>query len=163
MPILGEVWLRSYSCRLQELAMYQLGYIAKRYVIVMRDGVRISLYAPVTLAIDFEGSREGFVLVKRIGKGISEDDFEIDFQYCQSTVFDINPEESFPAEEYILFSYPYEPNLHRIDYRAELKQMSMRSLEDELKEALEAQNYPRAAKIRDEINRRKGTNQRNKK
>lgn len=111
-----------------------------------------------------EDEETGIIVISRIGDGLTEDDFDLDFSgLTENYFFDHDPIHEYNnyikyKDQYILF-YNFEPvfvlkgdNLFAEGILSNIEIPD--DLESQLKQALDAQDYDKAAEIRDKIEKK---------
>ncbi len=156
MPILGKIKGFHIDSCLKNMLVGSSGYIDEDEIIVTQKAVFISLFAEI---FDKEESEEEDIIVRRIGPGLTEEDFEIDFQ--KSTYqFRIDSHAVYVNTsriegEHIMFT--------RFELEAETwttydhlpQKTTLEMLEEKLEQAKTDEDFEGAAKLREEIKKEK--------
>ena len=127
------------------------GYVHVNELIITEEAIFLYLYASIIHEDDeeYDINDNTFFPIKRLGIGLTEVDFELDFSksdysnlvFCgKATYLNLMAEKHL----YVIFSdYEIGQNL--------LEDLGNKDLEDQLEEALEQENYTKATEIRDKI------------
>ena len=151
--------------RVENMEVGQLGYIDAYDVIITRKKIYIDRYTPITTSEDYEeGADLDVIAIRRLGPGLTENDFELDFStYADNLELECNAACVHLEKEkeiYVIFT---DFNLEMIDSKKELAEEF--DVEDESKLPLSelkkllaialvpgTENYERAIQLRDLIN-----------
>jgi hypothetical protein len=154
MPIKGIMSAMLYQDRLETMVLDQIAYIDARDFILTRKAVFLDFLTPIIREEDFyDELREEYVQIKRIGAGLSGDDFEVDVSILENFEFLLEGEYMYnhcmkESAQYIIFFEPTFEITQSINFPQE---ETLESLKRKLAEAVSANNYELAATLRDEI------------
>ena len=166
MPILGKVNATPYECRVENMEIGASGYIYITCLIVTRKFI----YLDVMIEVSHEDEDDDDVAddsywprlpIKRIGPGLTEQDFELDFSKSDEFEINIYPQSldlilKMQDEIYILFKN-FEIGVNNPGGESEPK-TELQKLESRLQDAIDentSESYDRAAKIRGQIAKEK--------
>jgi hypothetical protein len=162
MPVIGKIHARPRSNTVAKLQVGQTGFINSENILVLKDRIMIHKDISVYLLMEEESVEQflesffEFIPIKRIGNGLTEDDFEINISGLDETENDFILETLTEyiqmiidhEEEYIVFT--------NVDISIELrpsrkKELSIEELESQLEEAVEQEDWQKAAELRNKI------------
>lgn len=159
MPIKGKINAIPDECSISKMTVGDSGYLHSDYLTIFRSCIFIDLVAPITSEDDIEDIvSEGFIPIKRIGPGLSGDDFELDFSGTDSFDLLIEPNNIYihmmkEKDLYIIFrdieiglNDEELPEVETDNISAHLK-----SLEAKMEKAEESEDFLGAAHFRDKI------------
>lgn len=139
-----------------------MAYIDAYDVIVTRKKIYIDRYTPILTLEEYEVTEDtDVIVVTRMGRGLTEDDFELDFTHyagvldMEAAATDLRIEKE--GEIYIVFSnfeletMHEEPSDQNPGKELDYSKMSIAELKVKMQEAADAQNYPKAGELRDMI------------
>lgn len=157
MPVKGQINARPNDYRIDNMKVGDFGYIEHDEIIVFRSCIMIDLFAPVILDEDDDDiADQGLIIIRKVGNGFTEDDYELDF--TDSDPFDFVVESNSvyiqsmkESDRYIIFR---DVNIlidsDNLSY--ESKQSKLDKLNERLKTALEEQDFLKAREVQNEIN-----------
>lgn len=162
MPVKGKIIAFTPERTVQDMVVGESGYVVAEEIVVTRKALFLGIHLEVLSAEEKEETAEeqlfeDFALIKRIGPGLSEEDFEIDFTALDKFPFFVEGENTFidlskETEYYIPFF-----NI-KISYDtivpSKNESVDEETLEQQLQKALDEQKYELAAEIRDKIAKR---------
>lgn len=163
MPIKGTIFATKNQSRVETMKVGQEGYVYDYDIIVTRKGVFIDVATEVflerTLSSDEDDDEEndsvGMIPIKRIGPGMTSQDFELDFTGLEHQDYLIYLETEATYRDLVNI-----PNTHILfaeavieikDSLSQGRKTPLQKKKDELQNAIDNQDYDQAAKLRDEI------------
>ncbi len=157
MPIKGTVSARPTDDRVETMKVGDVGCIDVDSIFVTKKAILIDLCCYVI--IETEESKHGnhteHICIKRIGPGITSNDFELDFSHLDSYVFRLDSIDIYhdllkDKGGYISFT---DFELEVIEGAVDdfFIEPTLESLELKLRDAITTQDFPLAAEIRDQI------------
>jgi hypothetical protein len=171
MPIIGKINAQKIMHRICTLLVGDRGYLAPEDFCVTAKGTLIHVDSQVfskeelekeqgeiLLGLGHPNPTQHYVRITRVGKGLTEHDFELDFRNLSpDIIFEVHGPIRYltltrdSADEYIVFTDG------KLDFEVQIaKPIDIRTLKEQLDDALEVFNYELAAKIRDQIKKEEG-------
>lgn len=145
---------------LRHMLIGESGYIEAEDIIVTNKGLFVSVWAEI---FDSDEKDSFDVLVRRIGPGLTQNDFEIDFTDCEyEFLIESGAKHHHYLKnegEYVLFENVEIEHVSFSDKKNIEKSIpvdgdTIDKLQKELDEAIEEQDFEKATKIRNEMEKR---------
>ncbi|MCX6754442.1 MAG: UvrB/UvrC motif-containing protein [Candidatus Nomurabacteria bacterium] len=161
MPVKGKIYAMPNEFRVENMPVGGEGYFYKDEIIITKSAIFLDQIAPIVSAVELSYYKDiiNFIPIKRLGPGLTENDFEIDFSDsigCEIIVeshgvyLDLIPE----SEAYIVFyDFDLDSNSKKIISLPLKRRLTL--LELKLKLAVESDQFEKAAILRDEISKLK--------
>ncbi|MBK5215695.1 MAG: UvrB/UvrC motif-containing protein [Candidatus Pacebacteria bacterium] len=146
-----------YEYRVENMKVGDTGYLHIDDIIVTKKAVFIDLISMVESYEDIKDLEEvsDYIPIKRIGKGLTGDDFEIDFSKSDDCFSIIMPKDTYLAlmeesENHLIF-FDFKIGKNSQGKILNLPCSSIDQLRSDLKIALENEEYEKAAMLRNKI------------
>jgi hypothetical protein len=159
MPVIGIIYIRPgtslvHKMAVGEIAMIEIDELAitKTAVYIHHDAEIVYLDEGETVE-DFLEVEPGYISIRRIGAGLTGDDFELDFSNYESSEYVVLPSTPTYFEVNRNYYIVFADVTVRIARKRE-KEKTLDDLRNELEDALGEDDYDKAAKLRDQIHER---------
>ncbi len=159
MPIIGKVNATHYEYCLENMKIGDSGFINCDYIIVTKLAVFIDVLSPVFMDEDYDEEEldddfKSGILVKRIGTGLTKEDFEVDLSGSDQFSLAIEPMSIYfqlmaDNERYIIFS-DFEIGKNNPGGES-TKKSELEDLHEQLEEAKKAEDFIKAKEINEKI------------
>jgi hypothetical protein len=154
MPVKGTVFGSRFEYRIETMSVGQVGYINVEEITVTEKAIFVSIFTEV-----FEDCDETTNLkITRLGAGLSEKDFELDFSTTDPEDYEVFVEvdaiyiDLIKNKDINLVFETFDLEVSNREIKTELSDdLLLEKKKKELNKATEAQDFILAAKLRDEI------------
>jgi len=156
MPVIGKVNAVPEETSIEKMVIGTKAYLCVDYIVVTRKYIFVYFTVPVTIDDDDDEMYQyvDCITIKRIGPGLTEADFELDFREFNALEITLEPscveDKLLKEKDQCLIFTDFEIGKNHKDESVEEK-TTLEKLQSRLDKALEDQDFPRAAKIRDKI------------
>ncbi|HEY0980047.1 MAG TPA: UvrB/UvrC motif-containing protein [Candidatus Paceibacterota bacterium] len=158
MPIKGIVSAIAPEQRIENLSLGEEAYLDAFSLTVTERAIFIDRAAFVILKKHLDENEENLfddhILVKRIGKGLTEHDFELDMTVIPEYDFTLDDSATYVdlmrhKDNHIIF---YDFELEKLtNFRSKETEPAEENLEEQLREAVEKQDFEKATILREKI------------
>lgn len=169
MPVIGKILGYPSSSRVENMKVGEMGFLYLSDLFVTRKNIFLDIFSEINFLEKNESIEEYLddfpesILVKRIGEGLTDSDFELDFSHLDNYYnhFTLDPSPSFfnlensEKENYIVFSeFDLEIVTERVISEEETDEWEkLEDLDAALKKAIEKEDCTKAVKLRDQIHK----------
>ena len=155
MPIIGKVNGMPYEHRIENMIVGSNGYIHADQITVTKEAVLIDIISSVIPSNEMDGIVPEFIPIKRIGSGLTELDFELDFTNSDYSDMIIEPHGVYldlikEKEKFLIFT-TFDLVVHDMKEEVLSPEDMLELLDIQLQEALANQEFEIATKLRDQI------------
>lgn len=154
MPIKGKVYASPYDHRVENMEVGSSGYIHENQLTITKPAIFMDILSSIIPCDDTDNDEPGFIPIKRIGAGLTESDFELDFESAIDYDLTYEPQGVYldfmkEKERYVIFT-EFEICL-QFNTNKETPEEKLDRLKDELEKANSAEDFEMSIVLRNDI------------